>query len=332
MTTSRLTLLFLAALGCRSTPTQPPPAAPPASSLQQALTRLAAEADGVAAVTVLHLGTGERASVHGDQRLPMMSVFKLPLAVAALARVDEGAWKLDQSIEIAERELRPGVSPIADAWAKGDHTVTLETMLRLTIQASDNTGGDKLVAMLGAVTPQLSKRGIVGVDCAEQEIEMFARVHCPAVPRPPSGWTFPAIDACPKPAPEVLRAAAQKEIDAPPNGATTDALVDMLARLEKGVLKDASRAWLRDTLAGTKTGAARLRAGLPEGARLEHKTGTGETVDGMTIATNDVGVVTLPNGQRVAIAVLTAGSKRDAAKREALLAAMSRATWSHFTQ
>lgn len=323
-------LVLVLLLGC-SVPAKPAPVSK-VSSLQPALARIAAEADGVVAVTVSNLATGERASVNGAARLPMMSVFKLPLVVAALAKVDDGAWRLDQSIELAEGELRPGVSPIADAWAKGEHTVTLEAMLRLTIQASDNTGGDKLVAMLGAVTPQLQKLGIAGVDCAEQEIEMFARVHCPGAPRPTGGWTFPAIDACPKPALEVRRAAAQKEMDAPPNGASTDALVDMLARLEKGVLKDTSRAWLRDTLAGTRTGAARLRAGVPEGTRLEHKTGTGETVDGVTLATNDVGVLTLPSGQRVAIAVLTAGSKRDAAKREAVLAAMSRATWAHFAK
>jgi beta-lactamase class A len=299
--------ILLFALGCSSTPVKSsPPAA--VSPLQQALLDVSAGADGTVAVTVLNFATGERASVHGDRRMPMMSVFKVPLVVVALARVDEGAWKLDQTIEISESELRPGVSPIADAWVKGEHTVTLETMLRKTIQNSDNTGGDKLVAMMPDAQARLRAFGIDGVDIAEQEINMEKRLHGAS--------------------PEL---AARHEIEAPPNGATTDALVAMLAKLEHGVLKDPTRAWLHETMAGTKTGPKRLTAGLPEGTPLEHKTGTGETIGELNLATNDIGVITLPNGQRVAIAVLTAGSRREQAKREAVIASMACATWKYFT-
>ncbi len=70
----------------------------------------------------------------------------------------------------------------------------------------------------------------------------------------------------------------------------------------------------------------------PAGTRVEHKTGTGDTVDGLNIATNDVGVVTLPNGDRFAIAVLTAGTHGDATKREHVIAELTKSAWSHFVR
>jgi beta-lactamase class A len=305
----------------------------PDTALQTALAKIAAESDGKVAVTVEHLGNGTRASVHGDVRLPMMSVFKLPLAIVALALVDDRSLRLDQAWTLEESELRT-VSPIAEAWRAGTHTVTLETMIVRTLQDSDNTAGDKLVAVEGggpAITARLRALGINGIDVAEQEIEIFARLWCPAAPRPSGGWTIPAIDACPKPTKEERLAAARHEIDASPNAATTDALVDMLATLDRAAIPS-HRAWLRDTLAGTKTGRARLKGLLPEGTRVEHKTGTGPDFDGLNIATNDVGVLTLPDGGRVAIAVLTAGSQAELATREKLIATLARAAWDHFTQ
>jgi len=302
--------------------------------LETLLQGVVAEHDGTVGVSVLHLGTGARASVHGNSRLPMMSVFKLPLAVVALTRIQQGSLRFEQQVPITEPELRPGVSPIAEAWEKGERSPTLETILRRTLQDSDNTGGDKLVSLLGggpAITTGLRTFGLLGIDVAEQEIEIFARVHCPGDTAPAQGWTFPAIRACPDQAPAVHLAAARREIDSSPNAATADSLVAMLAMLETDkILTSTHRTWLKDTLAGTTTGPARLKGKLPAATRVEHKTGTGETIQGLTIATNDVGVVTLPNGERFAIAVLTAGSRRDVAGREGVIAALARVAWDRF--
>ena len=342
MKTCAFALLLVMPVACAAapSPTQAPPPITSAKSatardpaLQAALAKVAAESDGIVAVTVQHLGNGTRASLRGDVRLPMMSVFKLPLAIVALSLVETGALKLEQDVPIAESELRLGtVSPIADQWKDGARSVTLETLIVRAIQDSDNTAGDKLVTLLGggaAITTHLRKLGIVGVDVAEQEIEIFARAVCPGTPKPFGGWTMPAINACPTPTPADQLAAGQREIDHAPNGATTDALVEMLAAIDGGAIPR-YRSWLRDTLAGTKTGAKRLKALLPPGTRVEHKTGTGEDPQGLNVATNDVGVLTLPDGQRVAIAVLTAGSRRVQAAREATIARLAKVTWDRF--
>jgi beta-lactamase class A len=330
----RAQLVFaLLLLGCsgdvsmRSSRLEPPPVAHD-SELETRLAAVSSRIDGLVAVSVRCLPSGARASIHGSERLPMMSVFKLPLAVVALSLVEEGRMGLDNAVPIAASELRPGISPIAKDWERGEHAPKLGTLLERVLIDSDNTAGDKLVTLEGggaAVTRRLRELGMAGIDIAEQEIEINARLRCPGRTPPAEGWTFPAIDACPAAPASVLLAAAEHEVRSAPNGATSDALVEMLARLDRGdVLTSRSRAWLWDTLARTQTGSHRLKALLPAGARVEHRTGTGDTVEGVNVATNDVGVLTTPRGERIAIAVLVAGSRADEQARERVIAELGR--------
>jgi beta-lactamase class A len=67
------------------------------------------------------------------------------------------------------------------------------------------------------------------------------------------------------------------------------------------------------------TGQKRLKAGLPQGWSIAHKTGTGPEVLGTGTATNDVGIITAPR-QQVAIAVFIAGSKAPIEMREQVMA------------
>ena len=75
----------------------------------------------------------------------------------------------------------------------------------------------------------------------------------------------------------------------------------------------------------TTTGQARLKAGLPPAATLAHKTGTGRTDLGVNPATNDIGVITLKDGRRYAVAVFLAGSPAGDAERDAIIADVARA-------
>ena len=325
----------LALGGCeRPHPAPPPP--PAESTLQPRLSAIAHEADGTVAVSVVHLRTGARASVNGDLRLPMMSVFKLPLAVVTLAAVDAGQWKMDTKIPISAGELVPEGSPVAEAWAKGEKAPTLETLLKLVIQQSDNTAGDKLVALNGGgpkITESLRKLGFAGIDVAEQEINIFARIKCAGTKAPPTGWTIARMAQCHEGSAAAQQAAARQEILSPPNGATTDAMAELLAGLDHGtVLSPASRKWFMSILAGTATGPHRLKGALPEGTPVAHKTGTGDTIGSLNIATNDVGIVTLPNGDRFAIAVFIAGSHGDLPHLESQIARLARATYDVFSK
>jgi beta-lactamase class A len=74
----------------------------------------------------------------------------------------------------------------------------------------------------------------------------------------------------------------------------------------------------------TTTAPGRLRAGLPKGASLAHKSGSSGTDLGFTPATNDIGIVTLKDGRRYAIAAFLAGSTATEAERDAIFADTAR--------
>jgi beta-lactamase class A len=66
---------------------------------------------------------------------------------------------------------------------------------------------------------------------------------------------------------------------------------------------------------------------LPAGTIVAHKTGTSGTVDGLSRATNDVGLITLPDGRHLALAVFVSDSTADEATREGVIARTAQAAW-----
>jgi beta-lactamase class A len=81
----------------------------------------------------------------------------------------------------------------------------------------------------------------------------------------------------------------------------------------------------------TPTGPDRIKGLLPKETVVAHKTGTSGTNDqGIAAATNDAGIVTLPNGEHFAIVVYVANSPADAKTREATIARITRAVWDEY--
>jgi beta-lactamase class A len=74
-------------------------------------------------------------------------------------------------------------------------------------------------------------------------------------------------------------------------------------------------------------GANRLKGLLPPGTIVAHKTGTSGTNQGITAATNDIGLITLPGGKHLAIAVFVSDSPADEATREGVIAKTAKAVW-----
>ena len=116
------------------------------------------------------------------------------------------------------------------------------------------------------------------------------------------------------------------------NTATPAAIVGLLAKIARhdAGLSPASGALLEDLLARVTTGPQRIKGELPPGTPVCHKTGMSETRAGKHEATNDVGLVTLPNGHRVAIAVFVHASPADLAIRERTIARLARAAYDAF--
>ncbi len=80
------------------------------------------------------------------------------------------------------------------------------------------------------------------------------------------------------------------------------------------------------------TGAKPFERFLPKRTVVAHKTGTSGTQNGITAATNDIGVITLPNGNHIAIAVFVSDSSADEKTREAVIARIAKAVWDRWAK
>lgn len=86
------------------------------------------------------------------------------------------------------------------------------------------------------------------------------------------------------------------------DSSTPKAMVELLRRIDSGeLLKPQSRFYLLDLMRRCATGKNRLKGLLPSGTQIEHKTGT---LNGYV---SDVGIITMPDGRRVAVAAFARG-------------------------
>jgi beta-lactamase class A len=110
----------------------------------------------------------------------------------------------------------------------------------------------------------------------------------------------------------------------PRDTTTPEGMIDLLVKLQsRQLLSEDSTALLLKIMTDSPTGQQRLKAGLPPGWSIAHKTGTGADVLGIGIATNDVGLISSPTGKRIAIAVFIADSKATLQQRESVISAVA---------
>ena len=86
------------------------------------------------------------------------------------------------------------------------------------------------------------------------------------------------------------------------------------------VLSKESRTLLFQDMVNSRTGLGRIKGLLPEGTLVAHKTGTAGTYDGLTRATNDVGIIVLPNENHLAISVFISDSYASPKDRDLVIA------------
>ena len=298
--------IHLPALVCASLLTQGCATTPQAdlrssTALQRSIEQIALGAQGRIGVAAGLLEGGEIVAVAGDERFPMQSVYKLPIALAVLHDVDAGRLKIDQPIDIDQARLAAGMmySPIREKFPGGAR-LTIGELLRYAVSQSDNVASDVLMGLAGGadrVSACLLSLGIDEVRVVNTEREMAADGN------------------------------AQYHNWATPRGA-----LKMLAKLHAGAgLSSQSHSVLMAALTETTTGPRRIKGLLPPGTVVAHKTGTSGTVAGRAAATNDIGIITLPDGRHLALVVFVSDSTADEATREAAIARIARAAYDHFS-
>jgi beta-lactamase class A len=309
--------------------------AAPASLLRE-WTEIARATDGVVGAAALHLGSGALVSMNGNERFPLASVCKLPIAMHILANVDEGKLHLDRPVEVRARDVWAGVSEIARLWP-AQRRFPLDQLLELMVAHSDNTAEETLFRIGGegpAIEARLSRWGATGVriDRSERQCDLD-RNGVKEYP-PKKEWTDSAITTLIAETPAAARdRAIRRYVADPRDTGTPNGTVQLLARAFRGeLLAPASTARLIAVLKATTTFPTRLKGLLPPGTVVAHKTGSAGPLRGFAAATNDSGVIFLPDGGQLAVSVYIKASTREDAMRDRVIARISRAAYDAWTQ
>lgn len=288
----------------------------------------AAARPGVLGIGLTNLESGETFVFNGDRRFPMQSVFKLPLAAAVFAEMDAGRAEPDEPFLLQENQLSPGVSPIADAWP-GWRDYSLQALLEATVVESDNTAADVLMKRIGgpgAVTAWLTARRVPEVRVDRYERELQSEVYGMPSFRPAwlqDGGFQRAREAVAAPA---RLAAMQAYMRDPRDTATPRGMLEFLQMLDRQELVSPSNTTrLRQLMTRTTRGGGRIAAGLPAGAVVAHRPGTAGVDQGLSVAHNDVGLITLADRRSYALAVFLSGSTLGEAGRDRIIAEVTRA-------
>ena len=240
----------------------------------------AAQADFRADVEALEAQSGGRigaaianadgrilAAYRADERFGMCSTFKLPLAALILKAVDDGELQADERIPIAEGDLVP-YAPVTSKriGPDGMSVVELATAAQRT---SDNVAANLLLRLLGG--PEAFTHGLRALGDGVTRLDRY---------EPELNLVLPGDD---------------RDTTSPAAMATT------VARLiDESFLSPERRGQLETWLLETRTGPARLRAGLDTDWRVGNKTGTGIAA-GMPNRTNDVACAWLGDGRRFVV-------------------------------
>ena len=283
---------------------------------------------GVLGVGLMNLESGETWLFNGDVRFPMQSVFKAPLGAAVLEEVDAGRLNLDQIVTLDEQDISPARSPIADAWPQ-ERDYTVRELLVAAVGESDNTAADVLMKLIGgpgAVTSWLNDNHVtdIRIDRYERELQPeIAGMGSFRIAWKGDAAFTAAMHTIP---PATRKAAMDAYLADDRDTASPRGVLTFFYMLEdQKLLSPASHTLLMKIMTETQTGAERLKAGFPPGSVFAHKTGAARTDLGVNPATNDIGIVTLPDGRRYAVAVFLKAATLDAAGREKIHADVARA-------
>jgi beta-lactamase class A len=216
---------------------------------------------GVAALDTV---SGRRVDHRPAELFPLCSTFKFLAAAFVLARVDRGEEKLDRRVVFSEKDLVT-YSPVTKEHVSPG-SMSMAEICDAAVTLSDNTAGNLQLASFGGPAGLTSYMRSLGdrttrLDRIETELNE-------AKPGDPRDTTTPA------------------------------AILDTMQRLLIGdALSAASRDRLIGWLLASKTGARRLRAGLPADWRVGDKTGSGNNG-----TANDVAIAFPPGRAPILIA------------------------------
>lgn len=250
------------------------------------LSTLEARHGGRLGFAVRETATGQTLAWRGEERFVYCSTFKMYLAAATLLRVQEGEERLDRAIPVTAADMINHAPVTEPAVGK---SLTIEALMKGTVEVSDNPAANILIRELGGLAEmQAFYRGLGDMRTRVDRLE-----------------------------PEMNRLDGDKDTIAPEQSALN---IETLFVAPGSPLTEASCDLLLGWMTTTPTGPGRIKAGVPAGWRVAHKTGTGGYGP-----TNDIGLVYPPGAPPVIVAAyFHATDASSDAQREAVIADATR--------
>lgn len=246
-------------------------------------------------VHVHDLASGVTVDHRAGERWYLASMVKLPVAIAVLRGIESGLFTLDTTLRLRADDRvdgagRTNAQPLAAP-------LTLRFLLEQMMTYSDNTASDMLIELVGldavnAVVASLSPEGFEPITTlADVRRQVYSQLTPEAsrlrgadllrLRSLPSDSQRLALLAELLQVPQTqfrrpsLESAYAAYYRSGLNSARLDAYGHLLAGLVEGrALGPGQTAWLLALMERTRTGANRIKAGLPPEARFAHKTGT----------------------------------------------------------
>lgn len=230
-------------------------------------------------------GTGRIAGYRADERFPSDSSFKAIMCGAILRKARTSApGLLGRRLHWTARDVLPN-SPVAGRPAAIKDGMTIARLCAAAINVSDNTAADLLLRQIGGPPAMTRYYRSLGDPAGRLD------------------RTEPGLND--------WRPGERRDTITPAYMAR-----DLRAITLGSALVPADRARMTAWLRATRTGAARIRAGLPKSWKVGDKTGTG----GVYATAGDVAVAWPPSGAPVVLAVYTNRRTKDAPLDEATMA------------
>lgn len=313
----------------------------PEQRLAERLGAIDDDMPGKVGVHVRHLGEGWTVDHQSDRDWYLASTIKIPLAILLMQAAEQGKWTLDDELDLAESDFVDGGGSLL--WEEPGTRFSLAELNRRSIRESDSTATDMLIRHLGESDFNKAVAGLPGgpgfgtiTTILQVRHDAWSEVHPDA--RSLSNMDFIDLstqrDAARRHAmvleklqisPEQAKAQSTREAFTRyyTSGRNSGSLSDfgqLLEALVRGELLNADHtADLIEIMESVNTGDARIKAGLPDGVRFAHKTGT--QIDRAC----DIGVINASRPDQAIILMACAEDYDQLAQAERAFAAIGRA-------
>ncbi len=309
-------------------------------------------------IAMTHIEKGLSVNIHGTRSFPLASVFKVPILITVLKKIDDGELTLSTPITIREQDKCIGSGTLKDLSA-GSKT-SVKNCIELMITISDNTATDILWNLIGdeSVNELLSR-----LDLKKSNIYISNRpgylislalgkeFHGRTSSQIAAVWKKKNMDERRKSIRKVLEeyksltlrnfeatenssAAQQTGISYSGDVVVAEALdnlcspcdmTELLTKLYRGELLSAPSTRYCLAVMGRTKYNSRIPRDLPPSARVFHKTGT---ICGIV---NDVGIIEISKDNHIAIAVLVRNIKEGKAQKASqIIARLARTSYDYF--